>query len=80
MLGLQQFIEPSVEYVFQSQNVEQKEEEDDNGLGGDEESDPLRPGRSVEPDAGRSRGGPAAPLRRRAAGDGLEGPLRPGRQ
>lgn len=35
LLGLQQFIEPSVEYVFQSQNVEQKEEEDDNGLGGD---------------------------------------------
>jgi hypothetical protein len=38
LLGLQQFIEPSVEYVFQSQNVEQKEEEDDNGLGGDVEA------------------------------------------
>ena len=37
MLGLQQFIEPSVENVFQAQNVEQKEEEDDQGLGdGDE--------------------------------------------
>ena len=36
LLGLQQFIEPSVEYVFQAQNVEQKEEEDDDGLGGDE--------------------------------------------
>jgi hypothetical protein len=36
MFGLQEFIEPSVEYIFQSQNVEQKEEEDDKGLGGDE--------------------------------------------
>jgi len=38
MLGLQQSIEPSVEYVFQAQNVEQKEEDDDDGLGGDEEA------------------------------------------
>jgi hypothetical protein len=38
MLGLQEFIEPSVNYVFQSQNVEQKEEEDDKGLGGGEEA------------------------------------------
>jgi hypothetical protein len=38
LLGLQEFIEPSVEYVFQAQNVEQKEEEDDNGLGGNEEA------------------------------------------
>jgi hypothetical protein len=38
LLGLQQFIEPSVEYVFQSQNVEQKDEDDDNGLGGDKEA------------------------------------------
>src|SRR5436190_166255 len=37
MLGLQEFIEPSVEYVSQAQNVEQ-EEEDDEGLGGDEEA------------------------------------------
>ena len=37
MLGLQEFIEPSVEYVFQAQNLEQKEEEDDDGLGGNEE-------------------------------------------
>jgi hypothetical protein len=36
LLGLQQFIEPSVEFVFQAQNVEQKEEDDDQGLGGDE--------------------------------------------
>jgi hypothetical protein len=36
MLGLQQFIEPSVEYVFQAQNVEQQEEDDDQGQGGDE--------------------------------------------
>jgi hypothetical protein len=35
MLGLQEFIEPSVEFVFQAQNVEQKEEEDDEGQGGD---------------------------------------------
>jgi hypothetical protein len=28
MLGLQEFIEPSVEYVFQAENVEQKEEDD----------------------------------------------------
>jgi hypothetical protein len=28
MLGLQEFIEPSVESVFQAENVEQKEEED----------------------------------------------------
>ncbi len=38
MLGVQEFIEPSVEYVFQAQNVEQKEEDDDEGLGGDEEA------------------------------------------
>jgi hypothetical protein len=38
MLGLQQFIEPSVEHVFQAQNVEQTEEEDDQGQGGDEET------------------------------------------
>jgi hypothetical protein len=37
MLGLQEFIEPSVEYVFQAQNLEQKEEEDDDGLGENEE-------------------------------------------
>jgi hypothetical protein len=37
MLGLQQFIEPSVEHVFQAKNVEQKEEDDDQGKGdGDE--------------------------------------------
>lgn len=37
LLGLQQFIEPSVENVFQAQNVEQKEEDDDQGQGdGDE--------------------------------------------
>jgi hypothetical protein len=38
MLGLQQFIEPSVEYVFQAQNVEQKDEDDDEGEGGDEDA------------------------------------------
>jgi hypothetical protein len=38
LLGLQEFIEPSVEYVVQAQNVEQKEEEDDDGLGEDEEA------------------------------------------
>ena len=38
MLGLQQFIEPSVEHIFQAQNVEQKEEEDDEGLGTDREA------------------------------------------
>ena len=37
LLGLQQFVEPSVEYVFQAQNVEQKDEEDDDGLGEDED-------------------------------------------
>lgn len=36
MLGLQEFIEPSVEYIVQAQNVEQKEE-DDEGQGDDEE-------------------------------------------
>jgi hypothetical protein len=36
LLGLQEFIEPSIEYVLQAQNVEQKEKEDDEGLGGDE--------------------------------------------
>jgi hypothetical protein len=35
MLGLQEFIEPSVEYVFQAEIVEQKEE-DDHEAGGDE--------------------------------------------
>jgi hypothetical protein len=35
MLGLQEFIEPSVEYVFQAENVEQKEE-DDLDAGGDD--------------------------------------------
>ena len=38
LLGLQQFIEPSVEHVFEAQNVEQKEEEDDDGLGEGEEA------------------------------------------
>jgi hypothetical protein len=38
LLGLQQFIEPSVEHVFAAENLEQKEEEDDDGLGGDEEA------------------------------------------
>jgi hypothetical protein len=38
MLGLQQFIEPSVEHVFQAQNVEQKEENDDQGQGGDDDA------------------------------------------
>jgi len=38
LLGLQQFIEPSVEHVFQAQNVEQKDEEDGDGLGDDEEA------------------------------------------
>jgi hypothetical protein len=37
MLGLQQFIEPSIEYVFQAQNAEQTEEDDDQGQGADEE-------------------------------------------
>ncbi len=36
LLGLQEFIEPSVEYIVQAQNVEQKEEEDDEGLSGGE--------------------------------------------
>src|SRR5262245_19061869 len=38
MLGLQGFIEPSVKHVFQAQNVEQKEEEGDQGLGEDKEA------------------------------------------
>jgi hypothetical protein len=38
LLGLQQFVQPSVEYVFQSQNAEQKDEEEDEGLGGDEQA------------------------------------------
>jgi hypothetical protein len=37
LLGLQQFVEPSVEHVFQAQNVEQKNEEGDDGLGEDEQ-------------------------------------------
>jgi hypothetical protein len=36
LLGLQQFIEPSVEHVFEAQNVEQKDDEGDDGLGDDE--------------------------------------------
>jgi hypothetical protein len=35
MLGLQQFIEPSVEYIFEAENLEQKEE--DEGESGDED-------------------------------------------
>jgi hypothetical protein len=38
LLGLQQFIEPSVENIVQAQNVEQKDEEDDDGLGEGEEA------------------------------------------
>jgi hypothetical protein len=38
LLGLQQFIEPSVEHIFQAQNVEQKDDEEDDGLGVDEEA------------------------------------------
>ncbi len=37
-LGLQEFIEPSVEHVFAAQNVEQTEEDDDEGMGGDAEA------------------------------------------
>jgi hypothetical protein len=37
LLGLQQFVEPSVEHIFQAQNVEQKDEEDGDGLGEDED-------------------------------------------
>lgn len=36
LLGLQEFIEPSVEYVVQARNVESTEEDDDDGLGADE--------------------------------------------
>jgi hypothetical protein len=36
MLGLQEFVEPSVEYVFQAQNVEQKEDEDREAGGEDD--------------------------------------------
>jgi hypothetical protein len=38
LLGLQQFIEPSVEHIFQAQNLEQKDDEEDDGLGLDEEA------------------------------------------
>jgi hypothetical protein len=38
LLGLQQFLQPSVEWVFQAQNVEQKDEDDDAGEGDDEEA------------------------------------------
>ncbi len=33
LLGAQQFLEPSVEHVFEAQNVEQKQQEDGDGLG-----------------------------------------------
>jgi hypothetical protein len=32
MLGIQEFIEPSVEFVFQTENAEQKEEDEGDGL------------------------------------------------
>ena len=35
MLGLQEFIEPSVEHVVSAQHLEQKEADDDEGLGDD---------------------------------------------
>jgi hypothetical protein len=38
MLGLQEFIEPSVEYVFQAEDAEQKEEDDLDGFGDDREA------------------------------------------
>lgn len=38
LLGLRQFIEPSVENILQVQNVEQKDEEDDDGLDDGEEA------------------------------------------
>jgi len=38
LLGFQEFVEPSVECIFQAQNVEQKEEDDDDVLGVDEEA------------------------------------------
>jgi hypothetical protein len=38
LLGLQGFIDPSVEYLLQAQNVEQKEEDDDDGQGADLEA------------------------------------------
>jgi hypothetical protein len=37
-LGFQQFIEPSVEHILEAQNVEQKDDEKDDGLGIDEEA------------------------------------------
>jgi hypothetical protein len=37
-LGFQQFIEPSVEHIVQAQNVEQKDEDEGEGLGIDEEA------------------------------------------
>jgi hypothetical protein len=38
MLGLQEFVEPSVEYVFQAENVELKEEDDLGAEGGNSEA------------------------------------------
>ncbi len=41
MLGLQQFVEPSVEFVFQAQNAEQRQADDD-VAGGDDDADAVR--------------------------------------
>jgi hypothetical protein len=38
LLGLQEFIDPSVESVLQAQNVKQTEQDNDNGLGGNEDA------------------------------------------
>jgi hypothetical protein len=42
MLGLQGFLEPSVEHIFQAQNVEQKKDKDDEGQGGAEREEAIR--------------------------------------
>jgi hypothetical protein len=42
MLGLQGFLEPSVEHIFQAQNVEQRKEQDDEAQGGGECEEAIR--------------------------------------
>ena len=44
MLGLQEFIQPSVEFIFQAENAEQKEEDEGDGLETDQDAIRARPG------------------------------------
>ncbi len=78
LLGLQEFIVPSVEYVVQGAERRAAGARRRTRAWLRRGGDPLRPGRGAWLYAHRSRRGSAAPLRRRADRHGLEGSFRAG--